>query len=341
MKSRRNASFLIFKASILKEVSIFWHPTHLNRKSLNNQNRLKHTSIDNQVIGTSNQLTTNSIESHKTVEFQITWISHQLTTKIIWITPQLRTNSLESQNIRNPNHLNLTSTDNQNHLNHTSVDNQITWIIWHPDHLNLKSIDNQLIWISNRLTTKSLVDNHITWSSNQQTTKIIWSTRRLTTKSFDSQLVWIWHQLTFEPLELRTPLPIGSLSLETSAAALCGRYVIVAFTVIRCTCFLDDHNTPNFLKAARKLPMPSLWHARTGWAPPSGGRVVRFHAFYLFAAICVPFLFNFFPYLSVLGSVGAWQLSLFDACKLCCLARSVACGTAVVEAEGSQWLACV
>ena len=184
-KSRRNVSFLSFKALILKENASF-----LIFKAL----FLKEVSKKSFVF-----------------ELQSFVFEGRLAQKL------RLTKSFESHIIGQPNHLNLK-------------------IIWHPNHLNLKSIDRQLIWISNRLTTKSLEsqinwqpnhlnlksnDNHITWSSNQQTTKIIWSTHRLTTsnqlttkivwisnqmttKSFDSQLVWIWHQLTFEPIELRT-----------------------------------------------------------------------------------------------------------------------------------------
>ena len=153
-KSRRKASFLSFKASILKEVSqksfefqfdwqpnwinwisnqlttnsfesqINWQPTHLNLEPL-----------DNQIAWISNQLTT------------MTWSSIQQTTKIIWSTHQLTTKSLEAQ------------------------------INWQPTHLNLKTIDNELIWISNHLTAKSL----------------------------ESHFTWIWHQLTFEPFALHTP----------------------------------------------------------------------------------------------------------------------------------------
>ena len=98
-KSRRKASFLSFKASILKEVS---------RKSFVWQNRLNHTSVDNQITWTSNHLTSKSLESQinwqpthlnlKSVDNQITWISDQLTTE-----------SLEVQINRQPNHLTLNS----------------------------------------------------------------------------------------------------------------------------------------------------------------------------------------------------------------------------------------
>ena len=238
-KSRRKASFLSFKVSILKEVSQkcfafdlqsfvfeaslaqklrFWaSKLHFWRKSRRNASflsfkafffggslaeklrltkSLNHTSIDNQIIWTSNHLTSKSLESQtnwqpthlnlKSIDIQITWISNQLTT-----------NSFESQ------------------------------IDWHPNHLNLRWIDNRITWISNQLTTTSLesqinrqpksFEARIDWqSSNQQTTQIIWNTRRLTTKSFESQITWqsksleshftwIWHQPTFEPLELHTP----------------------------------------------------------------------------------------------------------------------------------------
>ena len=119
----------------------------------------------------------------------------------------------------------------QNHLNQ-SVDNQITWT---SNRLTTKSLESQINWQSNHLNLKS-IDNHITWSSNQQTTKIIWSTHRLTTKSFESQIRWQPNHLTLNSFESDInwlsnqlnsahSLPIGSLSLETSATALCGRYV--------------------------------------------------------------------------------------------------------------------
>ena len=136
-KSRRKASFLSFKASILKEVS---------RKSFVWQNRLNHTSVDN----------------------QITWTSNHLTSK-----------SLESQ------------------------------INWQPTHLNLKSVDNQITWISDQLTTESL-EVQINRQPNH-----------LTLNSFESDINWLSNQLNSAH-----SLPIGSLSLETSATALCGRYVI-------------------------------------------------------------------------------------------------------------------
>ena len=245
-KSRRNAGFLIFKASILKEVS---------QKSFvfDLQSCVFEGSFAEKLRFWASKLRFWRKSRRKASFDKIIWITHQLTTK-----------SLKPQIIWHPNHLNLKSIDNQliwisNRLRTKSLESQISW---QPNHLNLKSIDNQITWISNqlrtnswisnRLTTKSFesqidwqpnqlnlksIDNHLTWSSNQQTTKIIWSTHRLTTKSFESQINWQPNHLTLNSLESGInwlsnqlssthPLPIGSLSLETSATASCGRYVI-------------------------------------------------------------------------------------------------------------------
>ena len=78
----------------------------------------------------------------------------------------------------------------QNHLNHTSVDNHITWT-------------------SNHLTSKPLES------------QINWQPTHLNLDSFESDINWLSNQLNSAH-----SLPIGSLSLETSATALCGRYVI-------------------------------------------------------------------------------------------------------------------
>ena len=147
-KSRRKASFLIFKTSFLKEVS---------QKSFVWQNHLNHTSVDNQITWTSNHLTSNSFESQ---------------------------------------------------------------INWQPTHLNLKSIDNQIIWISNQLTTKS-IESQINWQPKSFKSQIRWQPNHLTLNPFESDINWLSNQLNSAH-----PLPIGSLSLETSATALCGRYVI-------------------------------------------------------------------------------------------------------------------
>ena len=254
-KSRAKASFLSFKDSILKEVShksfvfdlqsfvfegslaqnlCFWaSKRHFWRKS-----RRKATLLSFKASFWR--------KSRRKASFD----------KIIWITHQLTTKSLEPQTI------------------------------WHPNHLNLKSIDNQLIWISNRLTTKSLesqmnwqpnrlnlksIDNHITWSSNQQTTKIIWSTHRLTTTSFEAHIDWQPNQLNLKSIDNQNhlnltslesdinsfsielnsahPLPIGSLSLETSATALCGRYVIADCSATDTPQKLHDDQ-----KSASRLP---------------------------------------------------------------------------------------
>ena len=132
-KSRRKASFLIFKTSILKEVSqksFVWQPNHLNLKP-----------IDNQITWISDQLTTESVESQ--LNWQPQWSSNQQTTKIIWSTHRLTTKSFESQISWQPNQLNLKSIDNQNHLNLKSDDNQIIWL---STRLNLTSIGFRTNW---------------------------------------------------------------------------------------------------------------------------------------------------------------------------------------------------
>ena len=146
-KSRRKASFLIFKASILTSQTI-WHPNHLNLKSL-----------DNQTTWISNHSTSKSLELRinwqpKSFESQITWQPNHLNlesfdVQITWISNHLTTKPPESQIIRHPNHLNSESVDNQNHL-------------------NLKSDDNQVTWISNQMTTEPF-DSHFTWIWHQLT----------------------------------------------------------------------------------------------------------------------------------------------------------------------------
>ena len=116
-KSRRNVSFLSFKASILKEVShkSFVWTNQLNHTSRWQPNHLNLKSFDIQINWQTTHLNLKSIDN------QITWISDQLTTE-----------SLESQ------------------------------INWQPNQLNLKSIDNQNHWISNQMTTKSFESNQLT-----------------------------------------------------------------------------------------------------------------------------------------------------------------------------------
>ena len=101
------------------------------------------------------------------------------------------------------------------------------------------SIDTQLIWISNRLTTKSLqsqincnaesLESQINWQPHQVQINrqpksfeahIDWQPNHLNFNSFDADINWLSNHL-----HSAHPFPIGSLSLETSATALCGRYV--------------------------------------------------------------------------------------------------------------------
>ena len=231
-KSRRNASFLSFKASILKEVSQksfifdlqsfvfegslaeklrFW----VSKLQLWRKSRTK-ASFD-KIICITHQLTTKSLEPQiiwhpnhlnlKSIDNHITWSSKQQTTKIIWSTHRLTTESLESQIKWQPHHLKFKSTDNQNHLKHTSIDNQITWI-------------------SNQLTTKS-IESQINWQPKSFESQINSQPNHLNLTSLESDINSFSNQLNSA-----RSLPIGSLSLETSATALCGRYVIIYYLLV-------------------------------------------------------------------------------------------------------------
>ena len=226
-KSRRNASFLSFKASIWKDVSQKRFVFELH--SFNFEG-----SLAEMLRFWVSKLHFWRRSRRKASFDKILWITHQLTTK-----------SLEPQIIWHPNHLNLIINWQQtfwqpNHLNLRSIDNRITWISnqltttslevqinrqpksfeahidWQPNHLNLKSIDNQISWISNRLTTKSL-ESQINWQPNhlnlnQLTTtslevqinrqpksfeaNIGWQPNHLNLKSIDNQINWISNQMT-------------------------------------------------------------------------------------------------------------------------------------------------
>ena len=231
-KSRTKASFLSFKASFLKEVSqncfVFDLQSFNVERSLAQKLRfwasklhfLKEVSQKSFVFEFQSFNFEGSLAEKlrltKSFESHISWQPNHLTLKsfdiqITWISNQLTTNSFESQIDWQPDHLNLKSIDNQ------IIEPQI---IWHPYHLNLKSIDNQLIWISNRLTTKSL-ESQINWQPKSFESQIRWQPNHLTLNSFESHINWLSNQLNSA-----RSLPIGSLSLETSATALCGRYVI-------------------------------------------------------------------------------------------------------------------
>ena len=231
-KSRRNAWFwsfkvsifegslaerlrFCFKASILKEVS---------QKSFVWQNNLNHTSVDNQLTWTSNHLTAKPLESQinwqpthlnlRSIDNQLTGIRSQLTNKINRIAHRLTTKSLESQINWEP-----------------TLESRIDW---QPNHLNLKLIDNQINWISNQLTTTSLevrinrqpksFEAHIDWQPNHLNFKSLDNPNHLNLTSIESDINWLSNQLNSA-----RSLPIGSLSLETSATASCGRYVILLY----------------------------------------------------------------------------------------------------------------
>ena len=124
-KSRRNASFLSFKASILKEVL---------QKSF---------SVDLQSFVFEGSLAEMLRSWISKLQFWRKSRAKASLDKIIWITHQLTTKSFESQINWQPNQLNLKSIDNQNHLNLKSNDNQIIWL---STRLNLTSIDFRTNW---------------------------------------------------------------------------------------------------------------------------------------------------------------------------------------------------
>ena len=178
-----------------------------------------------------------------------------MTTKVIWISNQMTTKSLESQIRWQPNHLNLKSDDNQinwisNQMTTKSLESQIKW---QPNHLNLKSDDNQINWISNQMTTKSL-ESQIRWQPNHLNLKsddnqINWISNHLTLNSFGSDISWLSNHLNSTH-----PRPIGSLSLETSATALCVRYVIrrLVFKYLWVVCIRKNGTPQNVLKGVHR-----------------------------------------------------------------------------------------
>ena len=213
------------------------------------------------------------------------------------------TKSFESRISWQPNHLNLKSFDIQiTFMNLKSIDNQLIWI---SNRLATKSFESQINLQPNHLNLKS-IDNHITWSSNQQTTKIISSTHRLTTKPLESQIIWHPNHLKLKSLDNQNhlnlksddnqshlnldsfesdinwlsnqlnsahSLPIGSLSLETSATALCGRYVIYwtwlpNYIHFFHTCILTGRRDKH-LNAARGKTFSSFRWTALKWAPIS------------------------------------------------------------------------
>ena len=197
-KSRTKASFLSFKASFLKEVSqkcfVFGLQSFNFEGSLAEKLRFWVSKLQFWR------------KSCRKASFD----------KIIWITQQLTTKSLEPQIIWHPNHLNLKSIDNQFNFD------------WQPNHLNLRSIDNRITWISNQLTTTSL-EVQINRQPKSFESQIRWQPNHLSLNSFESGINWLSNQLNSA-----RSLPIGSLSLETSATALCGRYVNSIATVESC-----------------------------------------------------------------------------------------------------------
>ena len=180
----------------------------------------------------------------------VSWISNWLTSQ--WIESQserlsyqLKAQAIESEILWIWSHLQIASLESQiNYLNLKPLESQINHRQSNP--LNLEPIDNQTAWIWNQLTTKSLelqnnwianhlhlnsIDFHISkqlnlkWAENQklepQTNGI---SKHLNLKSIDAKQLNL-KSIDFQTNSISDLLPIGSFSLETSAAASCGRYV--------------------------------------------------------------------------------------------------------------------
>ena len=189
-KSRRKASFLSFKASILKEVSqksfVFELQSFIFEGSLAEKLRFWSSKLHSWRKSSRKAL---FLSFKASILKDVSQKASFLRFKALFLTSQIRWQ---------PNRLNL------------KFDNQIRW---QPNHLNPRSFDNQTTWISNHSTSKSIefginwepksLESQITWQPNHLHLKsddnqITWIPNQMTTKPFDSQFTWTWHQLTFE-----------------------------------------------------------------------------------------------------------------------------------------------
>ena len=193
-KSRRNASFWSFKASFLKEVS--QKSFVLELQSFNFEGSL----AEKLRFGASKlQFWRKSRRNASFLSFKASSLK------------EVSQKSFVGQDHLNHSQITWTS----NHLTSKSFESQINW---QPTHLNLKLVDNQINWISDQLTTKSF-ESQINWQPHHLNLKSI--DNQINWISFESDINWLSNQLNSAH-----SLPIDSLSLETSANALCGRYVI-------------------------------------------------------------------------------------------------------------------
>ena len=193
------------KSFVLKLATWTWN--QLTFKSITiqndwNSNQLNLKEMDFQI---SNQLDFKSIES------QISWIWNQLKFK-----------SSEPESNWNANQLHFKSSWISNQLTFKSIDIQIQNIrIWKQLKLNFNSAKSQISWLSNQLNPKSIWH----WNSNQLSFKSV------TFKSVEFQICSISNQINFKSVESQINwishfTPIGFLSLETSATASSGIYVL-------------------------------------------------------------------------------------------------------------------
>ena len=229
-------SHITWTSSHLLESQITWTlESQINDRQWNH---FPFKSVEPRTAWTSNQLTL------KAVNFQIAWTSNQMKLKTVeseiirtWNDLQIR--SLESQviylNLKlfesqishwQSNHLNLESIDNQtsrisNHLTTKSFESQNNWIA---NHLNLNSIDFQILkskQLNLKWTVNKKLESQINGISNLLNLQTKWNAKYI----IESEINWLSNRTNSIP----DLLLIGSLSLETSATASCGRYVIIEY----------------------------------------------------------------------------------------------------------------
>ena len=172
-KSRRNASFLIFKASFLKEVS--QKSFVLELQSFNFEGSLAEMlgfGVSKfRFLGKSRRIASFLIfkasflkeVSHKSFVFELNFVFEGS------LAEKLRSSKLQFwRKSRRKALFDNQITWTSNHLTSKSLESQINW---QPTHLNLKSIDNQITWISDQLTTESVESQP--WSSSTFKRKVV------------------------------------------------------------------------------------------------------------------------------------------------------------------------
>ena len=228
-KSRRNASFLSFNASILKEVSqkcfVFELHSFIFEGSLAEKLRFWASQL---------QFWRKSRRKASFLSFKVSFLKEVSQKSFVFefqsfifegsLAEMLR---FWASKLRFWRKSRRRASFDKNHLNHTSVDNQITWtsnhltskplesqINWQPTHLNLTSIDNQITWISDQLTTESL-ESQINWQPHHLKFTSTDHQNHLNHTSVDNQLTGISDQLTTKSLKPQTDWQPNRMNLKS------------------------------------------------------------------------------------------------------------------------------